>query len=600
MENVIFVCPQKFLISQSKWTSDTERKGFIPILRADLPKLEDSLNKTIDKNRIVLTDANGKPNSKGIKNNQSTDKITNKENSGIITNKSDAYDRKSRKLSKYQPIKQFLPISLKQQLHTISIKGVKSNLTESGIDNFLNALIELFLTDLEVDEQKKYPLDTIVECWTSVSSAGIPEQTLFVRFKQDILIYPHVVLFLKELLGKTLQICYDSNVSLFIKDILSASSIPKISITEQDEDKFSQLIERINSDDKSIEKDNYDESSTEYHIDLNTLNDIPMDDLDQLCKDIIEFRTKVVTMEKEKNQQEIYNERERQRTQMMKMFDRIKVNSSSKDEKSNGDISMDVEQENDQDMNDSEDKEDIEKQESNRRYLELLSTLNSNIEPRILKIHSNLESATNYENVLIENISINKKELIRLGNDEFYDHHRSFKELEEIKDKEDKDTVGDDVDMPVVKTTTGISEGESVRETENEEKVGNVINIKFAFKKAIDNSANEKTEELEGGQRSSETVETLEEKISENERDDILPFIDQDLTGRLSRLRKSKFIDELVKEYLGVYEDELVDYIFENITEHKSKQVLLDDLKETFDDDAIVMVDRIWERKEFE
>ena len=600
MENVIFVCPQKFLISQSKWTSDKERKGFIPILRADLPKLESSLNKIIDKNRAALLNTNGGTSSQIKKDSRSTVKMTNEEGSNIVTNKNNPYNKESGKVSKFQPIKQFIPITLKQQLHTISINGVKSNLTGLGIDRFLNSLIELFLIHLEESEQRKYPLETIIECWTTVTSAGILEQTLFVRFKQDIPIYPHIVLFLKELLGKTLQVCYDSNVTLFINDTLSASNIPKFSVSEQDEDKLSQLMDRTNSDTKKIENDNYDESSTEYHIDLNMLNDIPRDDLEQLCKDIIEFRTKVVTMEKEKTQQEIFKERERQRTQMMKMFDKIKMNSSSKDKNFNGDMGTDVEDEDDQEMDNLEEKQDIEKQESNRRYQDLLNKLNSEIEPRILKIHSNLESAMNYERELVENISSNKKEIIRLGNDEFYDHHRSFKELEEIKDKEDRDNVGDNVIMPLIKTTTGANEGQPEKEAEVEEKIDNVINIKFAFKKAIDNSANEKAEELELGNTTTESVEILEEKTLGIEIGDILPFSGTELSDRLKKLRETRYVDELIKEYLGVYEDELVDYIFENILEHKSKQVLLDDLKETFDDDAIIMVNRIWERKEFE
>lgn len=600
MENVIFVCPQKFLISQSKWTSDKERKGFIPILRADLPKLESSLNKIIDKNRAALLNTNGGTSSQIKKDSRSTVKMTNEEGSNIVTNKNNSYNKESGKVSKFQPIKQFIPITLKQQLHTISINGVKSNLTGLGIDRFLNSLIELFLIHLEESEQRKYPLETIIECWTTVTSAGILEQTLFVRFKQDIPIYPHIVLFLKELLGKTLQVCYDSNVTLFINDTLSASNIPKFSVSEQDEDKLSQLMDRTNSDTKKIENDNYDESSTEYHIDLNMLNDIPRDDLEQLCKDIIEFRTKVVTMEKEKTQQEIFKERERQRTQMMKMFDKIKMNSSSKDKNFNGDMGTDVEDEDDQEMDNLEEKQDIEKQESNRRYQDLLNKLNSEIEPRILKIHSNLESAMNYERELVENISSNKKEIIRLGNDEFYDHHRSFKELEEIKDKEDRDNVGDNVIMPLIKTTTGANEGQPEKEAEVEEKIDNVINIKFAFKKAIDNSANEKAEELELGNTTTENVEILEEKTLGIEIGDILPFSGTELSDRLKKLRETRYVDELIKEYLGVYEDELVDYIFENISEHKSKQVLLDDLKETFDDDAIIMVNRIWERKEFE
>ena len=58
-------------------------------------------------------------------------------------------------------------------------------------------------------------------------------------------------------------------------------------------------------------------------------------------------------------------------------------------------------------------------------------------------------------------------------------------------------------------------------------------------------------------------------------------------------------MDELVREFLGVYEDELVEYILENIRVNQSKQALFEWAEEAFDEDGETIADRLWSRKEF-
>lgn len=498
---------------------------------------------------------------------------------------------------KYQPIKQFLPISLKQQLHTISIAGFKSSLNKTSIDKFLAHVMELTLDHLTDSQREKFIKHQLIESWSHIFSTAISEQTIFVRFNVDLVIYPQVVLFLSDLFSDILKVKYDSNVKTYIEEELKKNSISEFFVSGEDREKLSVLIKEANVNPSNMENDGGNEISSEYQIDLNTLNDIPRDALDQLCKDIIEFRTRVVTIEKEKNRQEIYNERERQRSHMMKMFDKIKMNNTvtdikRKDEKDdNEDILID----------DFEEIVEHEKQEAEKRYEELLIVLNRKIEPELRKNYSDLQKANNYEKYLMENKSLNKKEISNLGSDELYDNHRSFKELEEQDDKEDREKVGDNVNMPVstaTKAATSNEESKSVGGNAEEED-STIINIKFAFNKAIDNSVKDKPEEIEIAENEIDSSEQIGEPNSNMEVADILPFTGNDLSKRLDELRTSKYVDELVKEYLGVYEDELVDYIFENISEHRSRQVLLDDLKETFDEDAIVMVNNIWKRKEF-
>ncbi|CCK68318.1 uncharacterized protein KNAG_0A06620 [Huiozyma naganishii CBS 8797] len=123
------------------------------------------------------------------------------------------------------------------------------------------------------------------------------------------------------------------------------------------------------------------------------------------------------------------------------------------------------------------------------------------------------------------------------------------------------------------------------------------MNIKIAFKRAIDKpndtEPNEAIKQMTRDENTTKTV-PLSSKI-----DDILPYSGADLEQRLAKLKESRVVDELVNEYLGVYEDELVEYNFDNIRENKSKEVLFEDLKEIFDEDAIKIVDTICKREEF-
>lgn len=54
-------------------------------------------------------------------------------------------------------------------------------------------------------------------------------------------------------------------------------------------------------------------------------------------------------------------------------------------------------------------------------------------------------------------------------------------------------------------------------------------------------------------------------------------------------------IQDSVVEFLGELDDDLVDYVIEHIREHRSKSALLQELKETFDEDAQTIVDRVWQ-----
>ncbi|CCF56092.1 hypothetical protein KAFR_0A06570 [Kazachstania africana CBS 2517] len=573
MSEIIYVSPLKFLVNDANWKSEVERSGFVPILKADLYKFEQSLSNAKEK-------SNGTLNSK--------DSNSDHRNGVSVGDKIESTKSESSNLSKYMELQQFLPISLEQQLHTLSIQGMPSNATHGQIEHFFVECIKL----------SKY--ETALEAWTTLSSYTSGSQNVFIRLSGSSkdTEFANFVIFLEYLSAKfnSLQLHIDSNTRSFVED---NTKINLETIGSDVLSKYNELLRDLqkqkNVNDTSVE------DTTQYQVDLNTLSDIPKDSLDQLVKDIIEFRTRVINTEKEKLISENYEENRRIKEKMTKMFERIK-RSHLKDQIEERDVDVSFEEE---EVNVIDDKLIEQKQnlmaeiESEKRYKSLLKDLATVIEPRMKALQLDIEHATNYETHLVEQRPLFLKEIQNLGNDIYYDRHRTFKEEEERLDKLNREQFGDAMDVVSISTEAVATTGKASESIKNEktELAAGHIKIKFAFKRAIDKSTEA---DKEGGleEKESEEQEGEKEETEPAITSEILSFEDDELRSRISKLRSSKVVDELVKEYLGVYEDELVDYIFDNIEEFKNKKNLLEDLKETFDEDAQKIVDTIWNREE--
>lgn len=517
----------------------------------------------------------------------------------------------------YQPLKQFLPISLEQQLKTVCLQGLPSHLSIESIDAFIKSIFSYISLNLQV------------ESWTAMNLTGLDRQDIFIRVRSEDgeseeMLLADSLLRLRSLLGTlenedgmvtNLTLHWDSNTNDFINDHKSPSST--IDVNENDV-KFKSFLKELEDKNKNADKNATSNelaalNDEQYHIDLNTLSDLPRDSLDQLCKDIIEFRTKVVSIEREKRLKEDIEENKRRKQQMMKTFEQIRKTKNAFDQSI-------VEDEQEDEMDDEDDGEDdliIEnrrleriEQESNERYQGLLKDLLNNIEPGINKLKQSIQQAENYESILLENKALYLKELLYSANDAYYDHHRSFKEQEIEMDRKDREKHGD-LDVKTLENqgqqSIAISGTANHGEMEHVDKKAIVnksapsgveqqqLKIKFAFKKAIDKSVDTSP----SNEEEEEQTEVLKEQSTSISKEDNLPFSDEELEQRLLGLRKSRIIDELVKEYLGVYDDDLVEYIIVNIKENKSKKYLLNELRETFDEDSVSIVDNIWNSKEF-
>lgn len=607
MSEITYVSPQLYLLSNDGWNSDLQKPGYLPILRTDLLKFQHTLQNIRNAHGNLRDNHVEDPNS--VSNNRAHQDIS----STIDSASGDV--RESQGDRKYQSLKHFLPIALEQQLHTISLQSVPSRLSNGNFETFLYRCIHLALLRMGYSDEQR----DLVECWTNVQYPGLETQDIFVRFTQsNSSLYGKVVKYLELLFSCSSQqqadedkhhirIHMDANTRQFIEDMnLKIADLNPEHICEVS--KLLEDLKNIGASEKKDEVFGVESQSMDYEIDLNTLSDLPKYTLEQLCKDIIEFRTRVVSIEKEKRVRESYEESKHRRHQMMRIFDQIKKSRNEEPDLEDEDLEGSDKDDEEEDDGDEDDlvlenrKLEKEKRESMIRYENMLKQLNTQIEPRLQSLQQNIDRERNYEEILKTQWPLYLKELMHNASDPYYDHHRTFKEQEEKKDEIDRKEKGDEGSSDMLSANPEAQQEELQKPTQEnefaevakEKPSTEQVKIKFALKKAIDKSVDHYIEEDLDVEEQPKRFDEIEAPLA-----DVLPFTEEQLENRLKDLKEARLVDELVKEYLGVYEDELVDYIYENIREHKDKQILLQDLKETFDEDAITIVGKIWSSQQF-
>lgn len=587
MSGIVYVSPQVYLVSKDKWKSDHQKPGYVPILSADIPRFLQSLQRLSKLHR-------DEPGTDGVIKVSAEQGVALSNTHGS----SQAAENQNSDSGKYQNLKHFFPIGLQQQLHTFSLQGVPSTISDEVLELALQTCLQRIIQWLG---HEKGPT---VECWTNIRFSDLSTQDVFVRMDQsNDLLYAMICKSLAKLFPPsdeqdrtTVEFHCDSNTWHFIED--KQVGIPQEGCEGLSEE-VNQLLKepKGSSAGRGTNDEIYQGESTDYQIDFNTLSDLPRESLSQLCKDIIEFRTRVVSMEKEKRIRESYEESKRRKHQMMRVFDQLKKSKSHLADADDME-SDDTDDEQDEGEGVDEDsftaekqRQEREKEESDNRYQEILENLHKQVEPRLAALHRDIVRQQNYESTLAEERPLHLKQLLHQAGDPYYDHRRSFKQAEEEKDAADRKQHGSEA--PSVAPEVQPDTKEEAPASEEITPAPAQIKIKFALKKAIDTSAQNLNND-DDGEVDHPATRTENAEISTKSAPSVLDLDDETLEKCLQRIKESRVVDELVKEYLGVYEDELVEYIFENVREHKSKQVLLDDLKETFDDDAITIVDKVW------
>ncbi|AET41179.1 Snu71p Ecym_7350 [Eremothecium cymbalariae DBVPG len=653
MNEFIFVSTPLYLANDSSWKSKVLKPGYTPIFKNDLYKFELSLKSTAQKSQYPTAAAKALDNqTASIDSNEAT-----KDHRGV----------------KYQDIRLFLPISLSQQLHTLAIQNFPDN--SVNISAFIDWLELFTIEKFSIsNDQGPNPTHEVIENWSNVVVSTVENtQILFIRLS-PLSQFSRIVLYWIKWFAETTDsvttIHTDENTRRYI-EASAPDYIP--TIEKEDLDALNARLHELQT--STSETAPEVAGMIAYDVDMSTLSDLPRDSLNQLVKDIVEFRTRVLTMEKEKRTQEALEEGKRQqRFQLKQVLEQIRKRKGSTIVAGEGD---DVDDEDDDvDDDDDDDGQDDFEIEKNRRekekekalkeYEATLSHLNSVIMPQLRSRDQRLSMLKDYKTKLQRERVFYLKEMLHLGNSEYYDHKRSFKEEEEHADEKDRAQTN----AAVGTKTDDATQSENVGNTDNnfilphdtdikkqgypkgtdsadnpgasstaaiKEPIAKKRKIKLALKKVFDSRAQEadsETEEEEpfpvplapvsadtAASISSPSVSSLAvvtpivtnaaaaaaaspstasapvptpALTGPTNQLDTLPFQGTLLDAKLRLLRQSRLVDELVKEYLGVYEDELVEYIIENVREHRSHAALLSELQETFDDDSNQIVDDIW------
>ncbi|CAR29544.1 ZYRO0G11220p [Zygosaccharomyces rouxii] len=615
MSEIIYVSPQLYLNSDTKWKSDGEKPGYIPILRADLYKFQESLKGVLSSRSDQNQGKDGNLNSitYSIGSDAKTEYVANSGPDGVNQGPTGS--------TKFQTLQHFLPISLEQQLHTVSIMGIPVKVANKDVETFLHQCIRLLLQHLDAAQQR---YEDFWQCWTSVQS--LETQEVFVRFSDiDSKLFASFVKivqgwFQSDKRPGAAEIHMDVNTEQLIKDQQVEPRKPSDTLI----DSLNRLWQEL--DQSPTDKTQKQESNVEYQVDLTTLSDLPQDSLDQLCQDIVKFRTRVLTIEREKRVRESYEESKRRRQQMMMIFDQIR-----RSRRDAGDDRAELEEEEEGEEEEDEEeieagdeddwtleqrRQDLQRQEADHRYKSLLTQLQSEWEPELADLQRKLFRANHYEQVRLEEQPLHLKELSHLAVDPHYDHNRSYRQEEETRDEIDRK------EHVIESTETNIQNKEQL--LEGKQSAATIYNsadqdngaennaaeqqfkIKFAFKRAIDNSTRALSDEEDEGRpivaqvsdtpttptSTTTTTTTTTTTEAATNAPDVLP--EDGLDTKLEELNRSGLVQELVKEYLGVYEQELVDYIFDTIRKERNKVALLTELRETFDEDAATIVENIW------
>lgn len=615
MSDLVWVSPQNYLLSQNNWKSDIKKNGYIPILKADLLKLENSLQNSL-KNRFPL--------------------VTNNLTSPTKTKDQSVYLEESTIFKeddkfKYKPISTFLEDNDPLLTFCIGSLVYIESTARTGI--LLEEWIEyLKKQSLGSDERNKLHFVS----WSRIFATGFETQNIFIQMSIDSNDYKSYCAFLKFIYGLGKKSCrfsinFDDSVHRLIDEqsLSSNTAIENIDVNlqhiESILDKYMMSKEQ-NDKDKRINQ----ATSEEYTIDLSTLSDLPGESLKQLCKDIIGFRSRVFTMEREKMLRDSIEENQQRRKKMIQIFEEISKKQNI-DNNSVKDILMTENSDSlypdDSRFNEDDDGYEIEqekkiklKQESDIRYKKLLNKLKSLAEVRLQNLEKRVNNAENYDNTLDKIRPAAIKELLHLGKDIYYDSRGISGNKEKQLDDMNRNKYGTNTNMSSLfdKFVSDISVGNDLTteadtksisiitqsESDRNENTGSTeINIALNFNKALGRSSDVSAEK-----KNPDNVVMSDFTANKNTRNNKtglksevlnkLPFSDEELDNRLKELKKTGLVEELIKEYLGVYEEELVEYIFDNIKEFKDKDCLFEELKETFDDDAKVIVDKIWNSEE--
>lgn len=493
----------------------------------------------------------------------------------------------------YVSIDKLKPENFQNQLTTIIINQFPTNLKSNLIEQLLKMLMNL----------KKF-------VWSFINHELIDLKLIFIKFDQlkdlkwFLLTYcdhisqliPNVTIITNDKVNEYLNNNKDSSLAKVEPSKITDNLKAKINLIINNPINYTKGKKNSGTEDLDQVLDSY----SNYKVDNNDLIDIPNNMKENIIKDIIRFRSRMLLIEKEQRKKEIEMERIKTKNKLKELFEGIKENSTdSTTRKATNKAAVGVNispkvshRDEYEDMNDKEYEEFIAVEERNKlndQYNKKLKSFQNNQHAEYIKLTNKLKSLQNYESDLIDNklkYIDNLKNYQTNGLAHLYTHNYSDylrmrsqkRSLEETKDAEDVKQELEEIKKnggQVASTNTNTNTKPSTYSSG----VSELATTSVETPKSTTTTTNDTTDE---------PVAKKSKLAKEIIIIDLPPTVKQSLQEK---------IVELVENSLGIKDEFLIQVINENLEASNldNKQELIDELVQVLDEDAESLVNELWD-----
>lgn len=494
----------------------------------------------------------------------------------------------------YVSIDKLKPENFQNQLTTIIINQFPTNLKSNLIEQLLKMLMNL----------KKF-------VWSFINHELIDLKLIFIKFDQlkdlkwFLLTYrdhisqliPNVTIITNDKVNEYLNNNKDSSLAKVEPSKITDNLKAKINLIINNPINYTKGKKNSGTEDLDQVLDSY----SNYKVDNNDLIDIPNNMKENIIKDIIRFRSRMLLIEKEQRKKEIEMERIKTKNKLKELFEGIKENSTdSTTRKATNKAAVGVNispkvshRDEYEDMNDKEYEEFIAVEERNKlndQYNKKLKSFQNNQHAEYIKLTNKLKSLQNYESDLIDNklkYIDNLKNYQTNGSAHLYTHNYSDylrmrsqkRSLEETKDAEDVKQELEEIKKnggQVASTNTNTNTKPSTYSSG----VSELATTSVETPKSTTTTTTNDTTDEPVAKKSKLTKEII--------------IIDLPPTVKQSLQEK---IVELVENSLGIKDEFLIQVINENLEASNldNKQELIDELVQVLDEDAESLVNELWD-----
>ena len=497
----------------------------------------------------------------------------------------------------YVSIDKLKPENFQNQLTTIIINQFPTNLKSNLIEQLLKMLMNL----------KKF-------VWSFINHELIDLKLIFIKFDQlkdlkwFLLTYrdhisqliPNVTIITNDKVNEYLNNNKDSSLAKVEPSKITDNLKAKINLIINNPINYTKGKKNSGTEDLDQVLDSY----SNYKVDNNDLIDIPNNMKENIIKDIIRFRSRMLLIEKEQRKKEIEMERIKTKNKLKELFEGIKENSTdSTTRKATNKAAVGVtispkvsHRDEYEDMNDKEYEEFIAVEERNKlndQYNKKLKSFQNNQHAEYIKLTNKLKSLQNYESDLIDNklkYIDNLKNYQTNGSAHLYTHNYSDylrmrsqkRSLEEIKDAEDMKQ-----ELEEIKKNGGQVASTNTNTNTNTKP--------STYSSGVSELATTSVETPKSTTTTTTTNDTTDEPVAKKSKL-AKEIIIIDLPPTVKQSLQEKIV-ELVENSLGIKDEFLIQVINENLEASNldNKQELIDELVQVLDEDAESLVNELWD-----